>query len=294
MKTSFAFLSLLALASSSALAEERLIPSDDPSLDLRWALGKQVNVRFADSIVKGRLPRADYDGVVLSDLPDGKICFFDRPQGLDADAPGLSALARSAEGDVCAARTEVQVKVPEAGSGGIPAVPFYATDKKACTWQWKAGKGIGLWTEDCTFDTGRWNVVYDEANDWFALQVNGADPFPVLRQFRAPGGMEGLLPELKSKGLVLDDAECVVAPSTDQPVPDGWSEWEVVPAGKRKEAYDASPADEVPEPPCGELGLAVDFIGFFMAAKDHPGRILYVNLGQDGTMIDLPSITLSQ
>ena len=37
---------------------------------------------------------------------------------------------------------------------GAPPAPFYATDRKACSWQWRKGKGIGLWTEQCKFDTG--------------------------------------------------------------------------------------------------------------------------------------------
>jgi hypothetical protein len=294
MKHALLVTGFLLLFVSPAIAADRLVPLDDPSLSIASALGKQVNVRFADSIAKGRLPQADYDGLILSDAPDGKICLFGRDQGLDPEAPALAEFARKEEGDVCFARGDVQARIQDGGGAGQPAVPFYATDKKACTWQWKTVKGIGLWTEDCTFDNGRWNVVYDETNDWFALQVNGADPYPVLRQFRTDGGPEALLPELKAKSLVLDDAECVFAPSAEQPVPAGWEGWNVVPTGKRKQDYDALPDDEVPEPPCGELGMAVDFIGFFMTAKDHPGRILYVNLGQDGTMIDLPSVTLTE
>jgi hypothetical protein len=72
----------------------------------------------------------------------------------------------------------------------------------------------------------------------------------------------------------------------------GWTIWNVMPTGKVKDAFDALPEDEVPEPPCGELGYAVDFTGFFMVHKDHPDRVIYVNLGQDGTMIDPFSLSL--
>ena len=114
----------------------------------------------------------------------------------------------------------------------------------------------------------------------------------MLRQFREAAGPEALLPALKAKGLVLDDAECVFAKAEGQPVPKGWTAWQVMPTGKRKEAFE-QPSDEIPEPPCGELGLAVDYIGFFMVPDTNPGRILFVNLGQDGTMIDIGSVTLS-
>ena len=41
------------------------------------------------------------------------------------------------------------------------------------------------------------------------------------------------------------------------------------------------------------LGLAVDYVGFFMVADARPDRILFINLGQDGTMIDIGSVALS-
>jgi hypothetical protein len=68
----------------------------------------------------------------------------------------------------------------------------------------------------------------------------------------------------------------------------------VVPTGAKKEAFDAQVQVEIPEPPCGALGFAVNSIGFFMVRDDQPDRVLYANLGQDGTMIDLASITLGE
>ena len=74
--------------------------------------------------------------------------------------------------------------------------------------------------------------------------------------------------------------------------PPGWTFWEIVPTGMRKEAFAAEPSGVVPGPPCGDIGYAIDYIGFFMIPDSHPGRVLYVNLGQDRTMIDPFSVTL--
>jgi hypothetical protein len=198
-------------------------------------------------------------------------------------------------GDVCVPIAEVSVRLPPSvAAPGAPVAPFYATDARDCSWVWKTGKGLGLWTEQCKFDTGLWDVVYDEARDLFALRVDAGEPYPVLRQFREPGGAPALLPALKKQGLVLDDAECVMAKVEDQPAPQGWTAWQVVPTGKRKAAFDSVVQVEVPEPPCGEFGYRVDLIGFFMVNDARPDRVLYVNLGQDGTMIDLASITLGE
>ena len=114
----------------------------------------------------------------------------------------------------------------------------------------------------------------------------------IHQQFRAAGGPPALLATLKQQGLVLDLAECVMAKVADQPAPAGWSAWQVVPTGKLKQDFDAQVQIEIPEPPCGKLGYAVDSVGFFMVKDDAPDRVLYANLGQDGTMIDLASIRL--
>jgi hypothetical protein len=296
MKHAPAFAVAFLLHASLASAAETLVRLDDPAINLTFALGKQINVRFADSFAKDRLPKADYDGLVVSELPDGKVCLFGQPQGIDPLAPALAGFGRDPEGDICLPRGDVSVKVSGQTADGAPAMPVYNTEKSSCVWSWKAGKGIGLWTEDCQFESGRWDVAYDEGSDLFALRVDAGDPFPVVRHWRKDGGLspEQLLPELKANGLVLDDAECVFEVSAEQAAPAGWTQWHVKPIGKRKAAYDAQPADEVPEPACGELGYAVDFIGFFMVHKNHPNRVVYVNLGQDGTMIDLPSITLTK
>ena len=293
MKQFFSIAIATLLTTTAATAAESLVPASDASINLAAALGKQVNVRFSDGFVKGRLAKADFDGLVISDAPEGKLCLFGKEQGLDPEAKAMAGFGRKDEGDVCVPRQDVTIRVTPQDVTGAPPVPFYSTDKKSCAWMWKTGNGIAVWTEDCTFDTGRWTIKYDAENDWFALEANGEDPYPVLRQFRKAGGPQALLPDLKAKGLVLDDKECVFAPSTDQIPPPGWTAWVVVPTGKRKANFDALPEDEVPDPPCGDLGMAVDFVGFFMVQKDHPDRIVYVNLGQDGTMIDLGSVTFT-
>jgi hypothetical protein len=282
------------LAAAPARAEGRLVPATDAALDLKAALGKQVDVQFSESFATGKLAARDLSGVMVYDLRGDTICLFGQGKGLDATSAALAAFADpEGGGDVCVPRAEVSLRLPaEEGPPGASPVPFYATDKAACRWAWKQGKGLGLWTEQCKFDSGAWDVIYDEAKDLFALRVDAGEPYPVLRQFRKPGGAAALLADLKSSGLILNDAECVMAKVAEMPTPQGWTAWQVVPTGKRKADFDAVVQTEVPEPPCGELGYRVDLMGFFMANDAQPDRVLYVNLGQDGTMIDLASIRL--
>ena len=284
----------IAAATPALAATETLIRFDDPAVHFASALGKQVNVRFSDSFARDRLDRTDFDAVVVSELPEGKVCLFGRDQGLDPENAKLADVGRLEQGDICVARSDVSARATGQDISGQPAMPIYNTVKDMCVWSWKTGKGIGLWSEDCQFESGRWTVIYDEAQDHYALRVDDGEPFPVLRQFRVEAGQgpDGLLPSLKAKGLVLDSPDCRFEPSAEQFAPAGWTIWNVMPTGKVKEAFDALPKDEVPEPPCGELGYAVDFTGFFMVHKDYPDRVIYVNLGQDGTMIDPFSLSL--
>lgn len=286
----------LMLAPASAVAEEVLVPAGETGLNLKAALGKQIDVRFSESFAAGRLAARDFEGVIVYELLPDRLCLYGQGKGLDPDAPKLAEFANpNGGGDICVPLADVSVRLPpQIARPGAPDAPFYSTDRKNCSWAWKQGKGVGLWTEQCKFDTGLWDVIYDEAKDMFALRVDAGEPYPVLRQFRSPGGAAALLPVLKAQGLVLDDAECVMAQVADQPAPPGWTAWQVVPTGQRKAAFDSVVQIEVPEPPCGELGYRVDLIGFFMAHEKDPDRVLYVNLGQDGTMIDLASITLGE
>ena len=292
---SFAVLAAVAaLSATPAAAEDPLVPASGASLDLRAALGKQIDVRFSESFAKDRLASRDLDGVMVYEVLPDKLCLYGQDRGLDAGSPALAAFANpSGGGDVCVPLADVSVRIaPQVPDASAPAAPFYATDKTNCSWNWKQGKGVGLWTEQCKFDSGLWDVVYDAGKDLFALRVDAGEPYPVLRQFRQEGGAVPLLSDLKARGLVLDDAECVMAQVSGQPAPEGWTTYQVVPTGKRKEALDSVVQVEIPEPPCGELGYRVDLIGFFMVNVANPDRVLYVNLGQDGTMIDLASIRL--
>ena len=284
----------LMLLVAPAAADETLVPAASAVAELRAAFGKQIDVRFSDSFAKERLARPDIDGVIVYGVTSEAICLYGQGKGLDADTPGLASFASpDGGGDICVPLADVSVRVaPHEPVDGASPVPFYSTDRTACSWVWRQGSDLGLWTETCKFDTGLWGVTYDDKDNRFALRVNDGEPYTVLQEFREPGGPPALLAELKRQGLVLDDDQCQMAQVSDQPAPPGWTAWQVVPTGKMKEAFDKQVQVEIPEPPCGRLGYAVDSVGFFMVKDDTPGRILYANLGQDGTMIDLASIRL--
>ena len=288
-----AMLGLLCL-STPGLADATQVPATQALAELRAAYGKQIDVHFSDAFARDRLAKPDIDGVIVYGLTADKLCLYGQGKGLEADAPGLASFASpDGGGDICVPLADVSVRVaPHDPVEGASPVPFYATDKTACNWVWRQGRDIGLWTETCKFDTGLWGVTYDAKNDLFALRVNDGEPYTVLQQFHESGGPQALLAKLKKQGLILDDDQCQMAQASNQPAPVGWTAWQVVPTGKMKEEFDKKVQVEVPEPPCGKLGFDVNSVGFFMVRNDKPDRVLYANLGQDGTMIDLSSILL--
>lgn len=77
-----------------------------------------------------------------------------------------------------------------------------------------------------------------------------------------------------------------------------WSEACRLPTGRWRVVWRAGdpPAitatDEIPEPPCGELGVSTHGLRYFMTDLRQPGRVVHVNEGQDGLLFDPRSITL--
>lgn len=177
-----------------------------------------------------------------------------------------------------------------------PPKPTESTVPGKCEWVWKTGGGLGVWTERCTLETGVWGVTFDEKLGGFVLTVDGADPMTVLQPFSkaADADVSAILPELVKRGYV-PETECIFAPADTSYIPappTGQSFYEIVPTGARLKAFEALPSDEVPDPPCGDYGMAPDGLQYFMTEAAHPDRVVYVNLGQDGTMFDPKTITL--
>ena len=128
------------------------------------------------------------------------------------------------------------------------------------------------------------------------LTIDGEDPQVVLQVFKKPADqpIDAILPELVKRGYVLA-TECVFAPADTSYIPAapaGQTFCEVVPTGARQATFDAAPDDEVPDPPCGDYGMAPDGVQYFMTEAAHPDRVVFVSLGQDGTLFDPATLTL--
>lgn len=166
-----------------------------------------------------------------------------------------------------------------------PPEPTHSTDAARCEWQWKAGGGLGVWAERCAFDTGVWELKFRDDLPGFVLTVDGKENGTVLQLLRKPGdaAVSAILPELRKRGYIPDDGDCLFEPAVAVgPAERTLAFFEIMPTGARKAAFDATPADEVPEPPCGEYGWSTHGERHFMTDTRHPDRVVYINTGQDG------------
>lgn len=186
-----------------------------------------------------------------------------------------------------------------AHSAERPPMPTTSAIPGQCVWEWVEFSGLGLWAEKCNAN-GVYQVVARTDPPQFVLMVDGEPVATVVQAFDKPADADisAILPALRSYGYIPDDDECVFAPASEAtlmtigPRPRTFAFYEIVPTGARLAAVEATPADEVPEPQCGDYGSSASGTRFFQTDTRHPGKVVYVDLGQDGTMIDPATITL--
>lgn len=62
--------------------------------------------------------------------------------------------------------------------------------------------------------------------------------------------------------------------------------FQVQPVGERLQRLKATPRDEVPDPPCGDYGWSTHGVRYFLTDLRAPQWLVYVNEGQDGTLVN--------
>jgi hypothetical protein len=175
-----------------------------------------------------------------------------------------------------------------------PPMPAPSTVPGKCQWEWKTGGGLGVWAERCVLETGVWEPKFREDLPGFVLTIDEPGE-TILQRFAKPADADiaAILPELRKRGYIPDDDECIFAPAAGiGPAVRTKAFFEIVPTGKRKAAFDATPGDEVPAPPRGDYGASTHGVRYFMTELGHPESVVYINIGQDGMMFDPDTVTL--
>jgi hypothetical protein len=186
------------------------------------------------------------------------------------------------------------VVLPLAAAHAQPPMPTGSSVPGQCEWHWKSGGGVGIWAERCDLATGVWEPRFEPSLPGFVLTVDGEDQGTILQLFDKPEDAEisAVLPTLREKGYIPNDDECVFEPAAIRAAPRTIAFFEIRPTGSRLQAFEATPEDEVPEPPCGDYGWSTHGVRYFLTDTRFPGRVVFVDTGQDGTMFDPATITL--
>jgi hypothetical protein len=165
---------------------------------------------------------------------------------------------------------------------------------QACRTEILRAHGVQVRAQDCRYGTGHWRVLADAGLPGFALWRDNERIATVIHVLRTPAAapLSSVLPALAARGLIPPD-ECVFAPADLRIQPAaGRRHDEIRPQGQRLARLLATPADQVPDPPCGDYGASTHGVRYFITDARHPGWVLYVNLGQDGTQIEPSSIAI--
>jgi hypothetical protein len=193
--------------------------------------------------------------------------------------------------------------VPPAPAAESPRPPMpSATIDPACTWQWLEGRGEGgpmlsTWAQDCKHATGHWHLRFETEMPGFSLWVDDKRQGMVLQSFALPKGaaatdIAALLPELRRRALIADKDDCIFQPAAIGMQPRTVAQFEIRPVGEALKAFEATPRDEVPEPPCGDYAWSTHGVRYFQTDLRTPGAVLYLDLGQDGTLFDPQTVRL--
>jgi hypothetical protein len=286
------FIAALCVA-TPAMAAEKLLRFDDTNTYFKAAEGKQVDVVFSGDTKVKYFPNADYPGLTVSQLTAKKICFSSSDKGPSVSDPKLKALVSKDKTSLCVNRSDASAKYDAQDVAGAAPQPFFLTDAGNCKSAWFKGDGIGVWWENCKSDEATSQLHFDKKIDGFVLGTDPKNITVIARQFHKKAGdlPDAILPELKAKKLIPNDSECKFEASKDPAAPH-FKIYNIMPLGKRLAAYQKEKATgDIPSPPCGELGLAVDTVAYFVIDDRHLDRVVYVSLGQDVSALDPFSIS---
>ncbi len=185
-----------------------------------------------------------------------------------------------------------QPRASAAGDAGGAALQ--ALTEGQCARRLLQVDGVSVATQACRYSTGLWRVEVDPALPGLALWRDAERVTTVLQVFRKPADapIDVILPQLVAQGRVPDVEDCRFVAVSMRAAARSIAFHQVRPVGKRLAAIEARIRDEVPEPACGDYGWSTHGVRYFMTDTLRPDRVLYIDEGQDGTLIDAAGITV--
>jgi hypothetical protein len=169
---------------------------------------------------------------------------------------------------------------------------------EGCTWRQitEMNNGLTSWVQSCDFGDRKIDMSFDNGN-LVQTYSDGGDAEPVVQVFKVNEGETAQAAMQRAFGEKTDAAtvaKCVIAPFDGNEKLEGGDQFSFVPnADYAAELAKTATADEVPEPPCGEVGVWPDGIQYWQG-KDGDGYVMFVTVGQDAPLFDEKTIHFAQ
>lgn len=193
----------------------------------------------------------------------------------------------------CAAILGALLLPPGAQASGPSRQPV-----KGCAWRQISDPTLGLeaWVQRCDFGFRKIDFQVARSSLVVRWSDGGGTTEPVVDVLDLEQGESAEAGIRRNFALHTDKqlaARCVLRRYTEGKTPPGAQRFTFVPDAKYQKALDAKPEDGVPDPPCGDWGVAPDGIQYFEAQPASGARkVLFVRVGQDEPLFDEATLRL--
>ena len=173
-----------------------------------------------------------------------------------------------------------------------PPHPDWQSDAANCSWIWREGGGIGLWTEECRFKNGKWRVVWNKRRSAFVIRNGKIDMGIAVQPFALPvaSDITILSQRLIKAGHLNAEAECRWQSAAVRPALRTMTFHVLAPI--HPDALAPTAQGEIPDPICGPYGTSTHGVRYFMTDLRWPSLAVFVELGQERALFDPVSITV--
>jgi hypothetical protein len=186
--------------------------------------------------------------------------------------------------------------LPVWAQGVAPSRPA----EKGCAWeQVQADSGLAAWVQRCDFGFRQIDLFMQGNRLMQRYSDSPASPEAVIEVFDLQAGVAieaGVKRIFAEQTLDKKLARrCVLAPFHEKSIPADVRRYTFVPdAAYRKTLAAHAKKDEVPDPPCGDWGIAPDGIQYFEAQPGRAAdRVMFVRVGQDAPLFDEQTLKLT-
>lgn len=164
-----------------------------------------------------------------------------------------------------------------------------------CAWGEVKGAAASIWSYACGPGAGDVRLVADDALPGFVIESTAADApgrAVAIRLFDKPAEapIQTILPAVRAASPGAGSDACVLspAPTGEQGGP---QRFVFAPEGTAKAAYEAAvTGNDVPEPPCGPLGVSAAGDRYFLELS--PAKVAFIEAGSEIQIFDAATLTL--